>query len=76
MGGAAATGALQMGYLTQTWLAVSNDAAGVMRYPSLPADSQVRGLTEHSLVGGSRDRTRTYNLPVNRRPVIAGITDA
>ena len=27
MGGAAATGDLQMGYLTQTWLAVSNDAA-------------------------------------------------
>jgi len=21
---------------------------------------------------GSRDRTRTYNLPVNRRPVMAG----
>src|SRR5580693_1949617 len=27
MGGPAATGDLQMGYLTQTWLAVSNDAA-------------------------------------------------
>jgi NAD(P)-dependent dehydrogenase (short-subunit alcohol dehydrogenase family) len=27
MGGAAATGDLEMGYLTQTWLAVSNDAA-------------------------------------------------
>ena len=30
MGGAAATGDLQMGYLTQTWLAVSNDAAATV----------------------------------------------
>ncbi len=30
MGGAAATGDLQMGYLTQTWLAVSNDAAAAV----------------------------------------------
>jgi hypothetical protein len=29
MGGPAATGNLQMGYLTQTWLAVSTDAAAV-----------------------------------------------
>jgi hypothetical protein len=29
MGSAAATGDLEMGYRTQTWLAVSNDAAGV-----------------------------------------------
>jgi NAD(P)-dependent dehydrogenase (short-subunit alcohol dehydrogenase family) len=30
MGGAAATGDLEMGYLTQTWLAVSNDAAATV----------------------------------------------
>ena len=30
MGGAAATGDLQMGYRTQTWLAVSNDAAATV----------------------------------------------
>ena len=30
MGGAAATGDLKMGYLTQTWLAVSNDAAATV----------------------------------------------
>jgi NAD(P)-dependent dehydrogenase (short-subunit alcohol dehydrogenase family) len=30
MGGAAATGDLEMGYLTQTWLAVSNDAAAAV----------------------------------------------
>ncbi len=30
MGGAAATGDLQMGHLTQTWLAVSNDAAATV----------------------------------------------
>jgi NAD(P)-dependent dehydrogenase (short-subunit alcohol dehydrogenase family) len=30
MGGPAATGDLQMGYLTQTWLAVSNDAAATV----------------------------------------------
>ena len=30
MGGAAATGDLQMGYLTQTWLAVSTDAAATV----------------------------------------------
>jgi NAD(P)-dependent dehydrogenase (short-subunit alcohol dehydrogenase family) len=30
MGGAAATGNLEMGYLTQTWLAVSNDAAATV----------------------------------------------
>jgi NAD(P)-dependent dehydrogenase (short-subunit alcohol dehydrogenase family) len=30
MGGTAATGDLQMGYLTQTWLAVSNDAAATV----------------------------------------------
>ena len=30
MGGAAATGDLQMGYLTQTWLAVSNDTAATV----------------------------------------------
>jgi NAD(P)-dependent dehydrogenase (short-subunit alcohol dehydrogenase family) len=30
MGGAAATGDLQMGYLTQTWLAVSNDVAATV----------------------------------------------
>ena len=29
MGGPAATGNLEMGYLTQTWLAVSNDAAAI-----------------------------------------------
>ena len=34
--------------------------------PSLPAYSQVRGLTTLTLAG-SRDRTRTYNLPVNSR---------
>jgi hypothetical protein len=30
MGGPAATGDLRMGYLTQTWLAVSNDAAATV----------------------------------------------
>jgi NAD(P)-dependent dehydrogenase (short-subunit alcohol dehydrogenase family) len=30
MGGPAATGDLQMGYLTQTWLAVSNDATATV----------------------------------------------
>ena len=30
MGGPAATGDLQMGHLTQTWLAVSNDAAATV----------------------------------------------
>jgi hypothetical protein len=30
MGGAAATGDLRMGYLTQTWLAVSDDAAAAV----------------------------------------------
>ena len=30
MGGAAATGDLEMGYLTQTWLAVSTDAAATL----------------------------------------------
>jgi hypothetical protein len=30
MGGPAATGDLQMGYLTQTWLAISNDAAATV----------------------------------------------
>jgi hypothetical protein len=30
MGGPAATGNLQMSYLTQTWLAVSTDAAATM----------------------------------------------
>jgi hypothetical protein len=30
MGGPAATGDLEMGYLTQTWLAVSNDAAATV----------------------------------------------
>jgi NAD(P)-dependent dehydrogenase (short-subunit alcohol dehydrogenase family) len=30
MGGAAATGDLKMGYLTQTWLAISNDAAATV----------------------------------------------
>ena len=30
MGGAAATGDLEMGYLTQTWLAVSNDTAATV----------------------------------------------
>jgi NAD(P)-dependent dehydrogenase (short-subunit alcohol dehydrogenase family) len=30
MGGPGATGDLQMGYLTQTWLAVSNDAAAAV----------------------------------------------
>ena len=29
-GGAAATGDLEMGYLTQTWLAVGNDAAATV----------------------------------------------
>jgi hypothetical protein len=30
MGGPAATGDLKLGYLTQTWLAVSNDAAATV----------------------------------------------
>ncbi len=30
MGGPAATGDLQMGYLTQTWLAVTNDTAATV----------------------------------------------
>jgi len=30
MGGAAATDDLEMGYLTQTWLSVSNDAAATV----------------------------------------------
>jgi hypothetical protein len=30
MGGPAATGDMRMGYLTQTWLAVSNDAAATV----------------------------------------------
>ena len=30
MGGPTATGDLEMGYLTQTWLAVSNDAAATV----------------------------------------------
>src|SRR5580704_8251185 len=34
--------------------------------PSLPALSQVKGPTTDTPVG-SRDRTRTYNLPVNSR---------
>ena len=30
MGGSATTGDVEMGYLTQTWLAVSNDAAATV----------------------------------------------
>ena len=43
-------------------------AAGpcVMRVPSLPAFPQAGGLTPTN-PGSSRDRTRTYNLPVNSR---------
>jgi hypothetical protein len=46
-------------------------ASCVMAIPSLPALSQVRRLTMEAQAG-SRDRTRTYNLPVNRRSVRAG----
>src|SRR6185437_6764628 len=41
-------------------------ASCAMGIPSLPALSQVRGLTMYA-PSGSRDRTRTYNLPVNSR---------
>ena len=41
-------------------------AACAMRVPSLPAFPQAGGLTR-AACGGSRDRTRTYNLPVNSR---------
>src|SRR5439155_14410345 len=41
-------------------------AACAMTLPSLPAFPQAGGLTLCSS-DGSRDRTRTYNLPVNSR---------
>ena len=42
----------------------ADQSPGTVPYEQNP---QVRAISL-----GSRDRTRTYNLPVNRRPVAAG----
>ena len=56
--------AVRAGCVDFVWILVRAGADCAMRRPSLPAFSQVRGLT---MEPGSRDRTRTYNLPVNSR---------
>ena len=57
MGGAAATGDLQLGYLTQTWLAVSDDAAATVQRRLLvpPAAPAARCPGPGSGLPGSAD---------------------
>ena len=57
---------LRAGCVTSVLILVRASAACAIGIPSLPALSQVREL-ETALELGSRDRTRTYNLPVNSR---------
>ena len=67
MGGPAATDDLEMGYLTQTWLAVSNDAAATVsggywyhRQPQAPAPK-------------ARDRAFQDQL-IDRLAALTGVT--
>ena len=78
MGGAGATDDLEMGYLTQTWLAVSNDAAatasGRVLVPPATADASTRsprpGLPERA--DGTAGRAHRHRALLGRGFVCCG----